>query len=67
MSLKTNSFEFGEFLLDVKEKVLLRNGNSVSITPKTFQLLLALVENHAHIVEKNELMKVACGCPARRT
>lgn len=57
MPLETNSFEFGEFTLDAKEKVLLRNGSSVSITPKTFQLLLALVENHGHIVEKNELMK----------
>jgi len=57
MSLKTNSFEFGEFLLDAKEKVLLRQGEPISITPKTFQLLLVLVENHDHIVEKNELMK----------
>lgn len=57
MSLETNSFEFGEFRLDAKEKVLLRNGSPVSATPKTLQLLLALVENHGHIVEKNELMK----------
>lgn len=58
MSLEINSVEFGEFILDVKERVLLRQGKPVSITPKTFQLLLVLIENHGHIVEKNELMKM---------
>lgn len=54
--METQSFEFGEFRLDVKEKLLLRRGVSVPITPKAFQLLLALVENHGHLVEKTELM-----------
>ncbi|NJM52502.1 MAG: hypothetical protein HC846_03355 [Blastocatellia bacterium] len=36
MSLETNSFKFGEFLLDAKEKVLLCNGKPISITPKAF-------------------------------
>ena len=58
MSLETNDFEFGEFLLDTKEKVLFRDGKPVSITPKTFQLLCALVENHGRLVEKEELMKM---------
>lgn len=57
MSLETNSFEFGEFLLDTREKVLLRNHKPLSITPKAFQLLLVLVKNHGHLVEKAELMK----------
>src|SRR5688500_7596615 len=41
----------------LKEKVLLREGQPVSITPKTFQLLLTLVERQGHLVEKAELMK----------
>ncbi|HEX8736818.1 MAG TPA: winged helix-turn-helix domain-containing protein [Pyrinomonadaceae bacterium] len=57
MSLETNGFEFEEFLLDTKEKVLWRAGKPVAITPKTFQLLLALVENHGRLVEKDELMR----------
>lgn len=57
MSLETNDFEFEGFLLDTKQKVLLRAGKPVSITPKTFQLLLTLVENHGRLVEKDELMK----------
>ncbi len=57
MLLETHNFEFGEFLLDAKEKVLLRDGKPLSITPKAFQLLFVLLENHGHLVEKDELMK----------
>lgn len=56
MLLETNSFEFGEFLLDTDEKVLLRRGEPVSITPKIYDLLYLLVKNHGHIVEKNLIM-----------
>ena len=56
MSLETHSFEFGEFLLDAKEKVLLRNGKPLQITPKAFQLLQILVKNHGHLVEREELL-----------
>lgn len=55
--METNRVKFSEFLLDTKEKVLLRQGKPVSITPKAFELLLVLLENHGHLVEKNELMK----------
>ena len=53
---ESQKFEFGDFLLDTKEKVLLRNGKPVPITPKAFELLLALLANHGHLVEKNELI-----------
>ncbi len=56
MSLETNRFEFGDFLLDVKENVLLRNGKPLSITPKAFQLLHLLVENHGHLIERDVLL-----------
>ncbi len=57
MSLDTHSFEFGEFLLDTKEKVLLRGGKPLSITPKAFELLCVLIDKHGHLIEKNELIK----------
>ncbi len=57
MSLEINSFEFDDFVLDGREKVLFRNDKPVSITPKAFQLLQVLVENHGHLVEKSDLMK----------
>lgn len=56
MSLETLKFEFEEYCLEVKEKVLLRAGKPVPLTPKAFDLLLALVENHGRIIEKSELM-----------
>lgn len=56
MSLKIKRFEFNNFLLDVKERILLRDGKPLSITPKAFQVLQILVENHGHLVERNELL-----------
>lgn len=57
MLLKTRGLEFGEFLLDLEERVLLRNGERLPINPKTFQLLVVLAENHGRVVEKERLME----------
>lgn len=48
--------EFGPFQLDATERVLLREGQSVPLTLKAFDVLLLLLENNGHIVEKDELM-----------
>ena len=50
-------YEFGQFSLDATERVLLRNGEPVGLTPKVFDTLLALIESSGHIVEKDVLMK----------
>ncbi len=50
-------YEFGPFRLDAAERLLLRDGAAVPLTPKVFDLLLALVEHHGHLLEKDELMK----------
>ncbi len=55
--LTKHFYEFGPFRLDVKERLLLREGETVPLTPKAFDMLLALVENSGHLVEKNELMQ----------
>ena len=39
------TFEFGPFLLDPTERVLLRDGRPVPLTLKAFDVLLLLVEN----------------------
>lgn len=57
MSLKTHNFEFGEFCLETNERILLRQGKPVSLTPKALQLLFILVENHGRLVEKEDLIK----------
>jgi DNA-binding winged helix-turn-helix (wHTH) protein len=52
-----SSYEFGEFRLDRLDRVLLRDGQLVPLTPKVFDLLLLLIENHGHVVGKERLMK----------
>lgn len=57
MSLLINVFyKFGEFNVDTEQRVLLRHGKPVPLTPKVFDTLLILVENGGRIVEKEELM-----------
>ena len=51
------SYEFGRFRLNSAERVLLRAGEPVSLTPKVFDILLVLVENGGRVVEKDDLMK----------
>jgi Tol biopolymer transport system component/DNA-binding winged helix-turn-helix (wHTH) protein len=50
-------YDFGPFRLDSAERVLLCNGEHVPLQPKAFETLLALVERHGRIVEKEDLMK----------
>ncbi len=51
-------YGFGPFQVDPRERVLLCDGRPLSLTPKAFDTLLVLVENHGHIVEKEELLKL---------
>ena len=51
------SYEFGRFRLNVAERVLLREGDVVPLTPKVFDILLTLVENSGQVVSKDDLMK----------
>jgi DNA-binding winged helix-turn-helix (wHTH) protein len=58
MSLQTKHiYEFGPFRLDEAEHLLLRDGESVPLTPKAFDLLLALVEGYGRLHGKEELLK----------
>lgn len=54
---ESHLYEFGRFRLDAGERVLLRDRELVPLTPKVFDILLALVEKQGHIVEKEDLMK----------
>src|SRR5215510_8210526 len=49
-------YEFGPYRLDLDERLLLRHGEVVPLQPKVFDLLLALVERHGHLLEKDQLM-----------
>ena len=50
-------YQFGPFRLDTTERLLLRDGHPVPLTPKGYEMLLALVQRSGHIVEKDELLK----------
>ncbi len=50
-------YEFGEFLLNPQERLLLCDGKPVALTPKAFELFLVLVRNEGHLVEKEELLR----------
>ena len=51
------SYEFGRFRLKVAERVLLREGELVPLTPKVFDILVTLVEHGGQVVSKDDLMK----------
>jgi TolB-like protein/DNA-binding winged helix-turn-helix (wHTH) protein/Tfp pilus assembly protein PilF len=55
---KTEIYEFGCFSLDSGEKLLRRGCQTVPLTPKTCDLLMALIENRGRLVEKDVLMKL---------
>ncbi len=50
-------YDFGPYRADPAELRLLRNSEVVSITPKVFETLCALLENAGHVVSKDDLMK----------
>ena len=49
-------YEFGSFRLDTAKRLLSRGGESVTLAPKTFDLLLLLVEGEGRVLTKRELM-----------
>ena len=50
-------YEFGPFRLDKVEQFLLRGNEVIPLTPKLFEILLALVQNSGRLQPKEELMK----------
>jgi DNA-binding winged helix-turn-helix (wHTH) protein/TolB-like protein/Flp pilus assembly protein TadD len=50
-------YEFGHFILDTARHLLLKGERQVALTPKTYDLLLLLVESGGRLLLKEELMK----------
>src|SRR5580692_13102705 len=50
-------YEFGPFRVDPDKETLVRGGEIVPLTPKTFQILLVLVRHNREVVTKDDLMK----------
>lgn len=51
-------YEFGPFRVDPEKEILLRGGEPVPLTPKSFQILLVLVRHNKEVVTKDDLMKM---------
>ena len=51
-----SSYEFGDFRIDPVDRILMRQGEVVPLTPKVFDLLIMLIENQGRVVEKDQLM-----------
>ncbi len=49
-------YTFGSFLLDTEARALSRDGEAVPLAGKTFETLVALVENRGRLVDKDELL-----------
>ena len=50
-------YKFGSFYLDQAQRILLRAGVRVSLTPKVFDTLLILVQNAGRLVTKEDLLR----------
>jgi DNA-binding winged helix-turn-helix (wHTH) protein/TolB-like protein len=58
MPLETKPlYEFGGFRLDPGQRLLLRLGEPVSLAPKTFELLMLLIESDGRLLTKDEIMR----------
>src|SRR5260370_21417431 len=49
--------EFGPFRMDLEERVLLRDQEAITLSPKAFETLLVLVQHSERVVLKDDLMK----------
>lgn len=50
-------YDFDRFTLDASERLLLRDGQPVRLTPKEFETLLTLVRGAGRVMPKEELLK----------
>ena len=54
-------YDFGPFSVDAGKRLLLRNGEPVTLAPKVLETLLALIENRDRVLSKDELLTQVWG------
>ncbi len=57
----TNSYKFGQFVLDPGSRTLSHADSPVFLTPKAFEVLTFLVQNPKRLVTKEELLQAVWG------
>jgi len=50
-------YEFGPFRLDLEQRLLSHEGETVALAPKVFETLMLLIEHRGRVVKKEEMMK----------
>jgi DNA-binding response OmpR family regulator len=55
---------FGDVVVDTSSRMVTRNGEPCALTPKAYELLLALVRRGGAVVTRNELLKEVWGYSA---
>jgi two-component system alkaline phosphatase synthesis response regulator PhoP len=56
-----NTYQFGDFTLEVANQSLTRNGASVALSPKELKVLHLLVKNHGSVLTRDEILSGAFG------
>ena len=56
--LQQRFHDFGPFRVDANRRLLLRDGKTVPLTPKAFEILIVLIRNADRIVGKDELIRL---------
>ncbi len=49
-------YEFGKFVLDPQERILLADGKPVHLADKVFDTLLLLIQHNGRLLTKDEMM-----------
>src|SRR5687767_2684897 len=49
-------YQFGPFRMDVQRRVFIQGGHVIPLAPKTFDLLVLLVQSNGRALSKQELM-----------
>ena len=56
-----SSFSFGDVEVDADARKILRRGVQVALTPKAFELLMALMANEGRVVSRHDLLREVWG------
>jgi len=50
-------YDFGPFRLDLEQRLLSHEGDTVALAPKVFETLILLIERRGRVITKEEMMK----------
>src|SRR5262245_9022660 len=58
MKTQTDEYRFGNVVVRPSDFHVTQGGRTISLEPKSFKVLVYLIENHGRVVPKDELMQV---------